>query len=275
MTEHTLDLGAYADRIGLESPLEPTHDSLARLVAAHASAIPFENIEVLAGRVPRLDAAALEAKLVRRRRGGYCFEQNGFLLAVLRQLGFVAHGLEARVRTGVPADVTTARTHMAVRVTLDREDWLADVGFGALAPTAPLRLAERGTQRDPLSEYRVVDVEADRLLQCLTHEGWSDCYRIAPTAPHAIDYAMANWWVATHPDAFLRHNLLVARTEPRGRLTLFNDRLSLRGGGAQAPEERTLTGRAEIADALRDAFGLEIDDDDLDAVLAVLDRRAG
>src|SRR5689334_4828490 len=173
MTQHTLDLGAYADRIGLEGPLEPTHDTLARLVAAHASAIPFENVEVLAGRVPRLDAAALEANLVRRRRGGYCFDKNGFLLAVLRQAGFVAHGLEARVRTGVPADVTTARTHMAVRVTLDGEDWLADVGFGAHAPTAPLRLAERGAQRDPQNGYRLLDVEHDRLLQCLTHEGWS------------------------------------------------------------------------------------------------------
>jgi len=274
MNVHAIDLGAYADRIGFEGPLAPTRETLARLIEAHAAAIPFENIEVLAGRVPRLDAASLEAKLVRRRRGGYCFEQNGFLLALLKQAGFDAHGLEARVRTGVPDDVITARTHMAVRVGLDGEDWLADVGFGALAPTGPLRLAERGAQRDSLSDYRFIDVDRDLLLQCRTHEGWSDCYRIAPSAPHAIDYAMANWWVATHPDAFLRHNVLVARSEPRGRLTLFNDRLSLRRSGAQPPEEQTLSTRAEFADALGDAFGLEIDTPDLEAVLATLERRA-
>jgi len=275
MSLHLIDVAAYAARIGFEGPLVPTRDTLSRLIERHASAIPFENIEVLAGRVPRLDVASLEAKLVRRRRGGYCFEQNALLLALLKQTGFVAQGLEARVRAGVPADEVTARTHMAVRVTLDGEDWFADVGFGSLAPTGPLRLRERGVQRDPLNEYRMLDVEDDVLVQCRTHEGWSDCYRIAPSAPHEIDYAMANWWVATHPDAFLRHNLLVARSGSCGRLTLFNGRLSLHPGGGRAPEEQTLSTRAEFADVLRDAFGLEIDAPDLDAVLAVLGRCGG
>ena len=271
----TVDLEAYARRIGLERPLAPDLDTLAHLVERHAAAIPFENIDVLAGRVPALDPASLEDKLVRRRRGGYCFEQNGYFLAVLRQAGFVAHALEARVRTGVPADAVTARTHRAVRVTVEGADWLADVGFGNLAPTGPLRLAERGVQRDPTSDYRFVDVDGELLLQCRTHEGWSDCYRIAPSEPQAIDFEMANWFIATHPNAFLRHNLLVARSEPRGRVALFNDRLTLRKSGAVAPEEQAVTTRAEFADVFRDVFGLEIDAGDLEAVLAVLDRRAG
>src|SRR5690242_17335705 len=122
MSANTLDLAAYAERIAFEGPLVPTLETLARVVERHASSIPFENIEVLAGRVPSLEPHALENKLVRRRRGGYCFEQNGLLLALLRQAGFEARGVEARVRTGVPADVVTGRTHMAVRVTLDGID---------------------------------------------------------------------------------------------------------------------------------------------------------
>ena len=150
--------------------------------------------------MPRLDVASLEQKLVQRRRGGYCFEQNGFFLAALRQIGFAVAGLEGRVRSGVPAEVVTARTHMAIRVTLAGEHYLADVGFGGLAPTRPLKLVEREVQCDPVGAYRLLKVDDDLLLQCQTTEGWTDCYRIAPSLPHPIDYEMGNWFVATLPE---------------------------------------------------------------------------
>jgi len=273
MIDAALDLDAYRHRIGFEGPCISTPATLARLV--ERPSIPFENIDVLAGRVPRLDVASLQSKLVERRRGGYCFEQNGFFLAVLRQLGFAAAGLEGRVRSGVPARVTTARTHMAIRVTLDGEHYLADVGFGGLAPATPLRWMEREVQRDPVAAYRLLKADDDLLLQCQTREGWTDCYRLAPSAPQPIDYEMGNWFVATHPQAFLRQNLLVARSTPRGRLTLFNDMLTLRRPALAPPEERTLRTRCELADVLADEFGLGIDDADLDALAAVVEARRG
>ena len=273
MNDTAIDLDSYKRRIDFDGPITPTLSTLTRLIERHAATIAFENIEVLAGRIPRLDHASLQQKLVQRRRGGYCFEQNGFFLAALQQAGFVARGLEARVRAGVPADVVTARTHMALRVTLEGEDYLADVGFGGFAPTAPLKLLERAVQRDAVGTYRFVEAGSDLLLQCETHEGWIDCYRIGPSEPYPIDYEMGNWFVATHPKAMLRQNLLVARSTQAGRLTLFNNKLSLRSAAAHS-EEKTLGTRAEFADALADTFGLQIDDADLDAVMTVLERQA-
>ena len=273
MIDAPIDFDAYRRRIGFDGSFTPSLDTLAQLVERHTATIAFENIEVLAGRVPRLDLASLEHKLVHSRRGGYCFEQNSFLLAALNQLGFAAVGLEARVRAGVPADVITPRTHMAIRVTLNGDDYLADVAFGGLAPTTPIELPGTGVQHDASSAYRFVDVGGDRLLQCETHEGWTDCYRIHTSEPQSIDYEMANWFVATNPKAMLRHNLLVARCVQGGRLTLFNNKLSLRKSTAR-PEETTLATRAEFADALADAFGLQIDAADLDAVMAVIDGKA-
>jgi N-hydroxyarylamine O-acetyltransferase len=273
MPPDALDLAAYAHRIGYDGSLSASLETLRGLVERHAATLPFENVDVLAGRVPRLDAEALQSKMVRGHRGGYCFEQNGLFLAVLRAVGFDAQGLEGRVRTGVPADLVTARSHMTVRVRIDGEDWMADVGFGGLAPAAPLRIDTREPQHDALARYRFVEQGRDRLLQCETHDGWVDCYRVVDSEPQSIDYDMANWWVATHPNAFLRHHLLVARSTPRGRLTLFDDTLSLRSGAGARPEERRLATRAEIADALADAFGLAISDTDLDAVMRVLQAR--
>ena len=54
-TAGALDLDGYLRRIGFAGTPAPTRGCLDELVARHASAVPFENIEVLARRVPRLD----------------------------------------------------------------------------------------------------------------------------------------------------------------------------------------------------------------------------
>ena len=266
-----LDLDAYCRRIGFAGALAPTRDCLERLIRCHAMAIPFENIEVLARRVPLLDDAGLQRKLVQQRRGGYCFEQNQLFRGVLQAIGFDVHPLEARIRAGVPADVVTGRTHLATRVVLDEGDHLVDVGCGGVAPLAPLALASRAEQPAGTGRYRFVEIEGDLLLRTLSDGSWVDCYRVLPGGPQPIDCEMGNWFVATHPNSMLARNLLVARALEDGRLRLFNRRLSRFRPESAAPVEQTLHARAEFADVLADGFGLDIAAADLDAVMAALD----
>jgi len=118
MSVTDFDLDAYLHRIGLGGRPKPTLEALAVIVGAHCLAIPYENIDVLLGRPPKLDMASLQAKLVSGRRGGYCFEQNLLLRAALRALGFRATGMLARVVRGFPADAPMNASHMVVRVDL-------------------------------------------------------------------------------------------------------------------------------------------------------------
>ena len=268
----SLDLDAYCRRIGFTGALAATRECIVRLIQRHAMAIPFENIEVLAGRVPLLDDEGLQRKLVHQRRGGYCFEQNRLFRGVLQAIGFDAHPMEARIRAGVPADIVTGRTHLATRVVLDGVDHLVDVGCGGIAPLAPLSLASRGDQRAGTGTYRFVAIDGDLMLRTLTADGWVDGYRLLPTSPHLIDCEMGNWFVATHPASMLGRNLLVARALEDGRLRLFNHRLSTYRPESAAPAEQTLRTRAEFADVLADGFGLDIASTDLNAVMAALDR---
>ncbi|WP_077035651.1 arylamine N-acetyltransferase [Pelomonas sp. KK5] len=263
-------LAAYARRTGcgdLCAGTAPTLATLQRLITHHAAAIPFENIEVLCGRVPKLDLPALRRKLLDSRRGGYCFEQNTLFMAVLRALGFAVLGLEGRVRAGVPADVETGRTHMALAVEAEGRTWLVDVGFGALAPQRPLPLEAGGHE-----EHRLVEAgDGELLLQARTFEGWTDAYRLMPGRPRPIDYELGNWWVATHPSALMGRCLLVARSlDDGGRMTLFNRRLTIRQPLDGAPIERELRTDAEIADQLTGGFGLRLSAEDLSVVLAKL-----
>jgi N-hydroxyarylamine O-acetyltransferase len=267
-----LDLAAYLRRIGLSRAPAPTREGLGRLIHRHAMAIPFENIEVLARRVPRLDTDGLQRKMVQQRRGGYCFEQNQLFRGVLQALGFDAHPLEARIRVGVPEAVVTGRTHLATRVVLDGADHLVDVGCGGIAPLAPLDLASREPQAAGTGTFRFERVGHDLMLQTLTAEGWADGYRLLPGAPHPVDCEMGNWFVATHPTSMLCRNLLVARALEDGRLRLFNHRLSTFRPESAAPIERMLHSRAEFAEVLAEGFGLDIAPADLDAVMAALDR---
>jgi N-hydroxyarylamine O-acetyltransferase len=274
MDDAFLDLDAYLRRVGFQGPLAPTREALDRLIEAHAAAIPFENIDVLAGRVPRLDIASLQQKLVGSRRGGYCFEQNSLLFAVLRQAGFAVSRREGRVRTGIPSEVETARTHMTLQVVLEGGPLHVDVGYGGLTPNTPLALDSRAPQGGSAGTYQFVEVDRDLLLQLETDEGWTDCYRVTASEPQTVDYEMANWWVATRPGAFLRENLLVGRATATVRMTLFNRELSLRRPRLAAPEKSTLTQRSELADVLADGFGLVLGGADLDLVMAVVSDRS-
>ncbi len=118
------------------------------LTRGQAIAIPFENLDVLLGRPIVLDEEALFRKLVIERRG-YYFEQNGLFLAVLKQLGFEAAPLSARVRIGLPRDYIPPRTHRFIRVEIGGERWLTDLGVGGFSLTQAIRLDMDNEQTTP------------------------------------------------------------------------------------------------------------------------------
>src|SRR6202035_5875096 len=78
------DFGEYSKRIGYSGTAGPDLATFCRLHRAHMGAIPFENLDIQMGRTVKLDPDALQAKMVRQRRGGYCFEQNSLFMLALR-----------------------------------------------------------------------------------------------------------------------------------------------------------------------------------------------
>ena len=79
----SLDLDAYFARVGYRGPRHASLETLEALHLAHATSIPFENLDILLGRGIQLDVPSLQRKLIAGRRGGYCFEQNLLLATAL------------------------------------------------------------------------------------------------------------------------------------------------------------------------------------------------
>lgn len=250
-------LERYLARIGYAGPIAPTLDVLAALQAAHIAAIPFEAIDALTGAGIDIGAAAVDAKLIGQRRGGYCFEQNGLFLRVLLAIGFDAEGLLGRVRWMLPDDAPpTPRTHMVVRVTIAGRPWLADVGFGAAVPPQPLAMDSEEPQPTRHESYRIVRHGPEWQVATLIEEEWRTLYRLENVSPPAIDYELGNWYTSAHPDSHFRHQLIAARTTAEARYGLRDNRLTTRLADGRI-DRRYLTAD-EIGRALAEIFLLPV-----------------
>lgn len=218
------------------------------------------------GTVPSLGSVALQQKMIARRRGGYCFEQNTLLRAGLVALGFSVTSLQARVVRNLPVDAPRPALHMILSVDLPEGRFLADVGFGNLAPTTALQLVPGVEQHTPHEIMRITPLGDELLLEADLAGRWEHIYRVVQLPRVDAEYEIANWWAATHPDSVFANNLIAARPGPaRTRLTLFNDRLAIRYPSGDVSRQH-LSQPHEFRDALADLFGLVLSDQEIGAI---------
>jgi N-hydroxyarylamine O-acetyltransferase len=247
-----LDLDAYLRRIGLEARPAADLAGLRALHFAHATRIPFENLDIQMGLPIRLDLASLQTKLVGQRRGGYCFEQNTLFCAVLEACGFEVKACEARVRLG--AMELLPRTHMLLLVQIEGAPWLCDVGFGGEGLLQPLPM-DGAAHTQFLNTYRIVPEGPLQVLQSFHHGAWEDLYAFMPEPRFPVDFELANHYTSTHPESRFLKTLTAQLPGPDVRRLLRNRAYAeLRGDQAEgrklAPEE--------VIPILRDVFGIEV-----------------
>ena len=258
----SVQVDRYLERIGVDRPSHPDLDGLRRLQLAHLRTVPFENLSIHLDEPIVLTEAALFAKIVDRRRGGFCYELNGLFAALLTALGYQVDLLAARVfgsgTFGPPLD------HLALRVNLPRvnplqanltDPWLVDVGFGRFAD-APLRLDTSADQPDASGVFRVNAGDDIVIDQDGEHQ-----YRLDPRPYALADFAPTCWWQQTSPDSHFTRSLTCSLPTGSGRVTLSGSRLitttTTTGGGERV--EQTLGSSAEILAAYQTHFGITLD----------------
>lgn len=249
------DLSAYLERINFEGDCAPTLATLAAVLERHTASIPFENFDVLLGRGIRLDLESLQNKLVRDRRGGYCFEHATLMGAVLDELGFDVRRHAARVVFIAPRD-RAPRTHMFLTVALPDGTFAVDPGFGGFSsrvpiPMEPNRKVGSGTdkhwfERD--GRYWVLKVQrGDQLF-----EGWISTLE----EENAIDFELGNHYTATYPGTVMSTIIMASAVTPKGRVSLMNRDVTLHEDGTVSNLQ--LADRAALRSFLREHFGFDL-----------------
>src|SRR5882724_291603 len=180
MAGASFDRDAWLRRIEYSGSLEPTLTVLHDLIFAHSHAIAYESLDIMLGRTPKLDLDSLQRKMIAGGRGGYCLEQNMLFREGLRSLGYRITSLQGRVVRGMAIDAPRPAIHMLLQVDMAEGPYLADVGFGNLAPTSALLLKPGVEQDTPHEPMRFIDVGGELTLQAKLSNSWEHIYRIVP-----------------------------------------------------------------------------------------------
>lgn len=254
---NAIDLDAYFQRIGYSGDHVPTIDTLQAIHQRHAQIIAFENLNPLLKQPIHLDLGSLQQKLIHEGRGGYCFEQNSLLRAVLIALGFQITSLAARVLWNLPEGTITPRSHMLLRVDIGAKSYIADVGFGGLTLTAPLLLAPSIEQHTPHEMFRLILVDHTYIMQANIGQEWKPLYRFDLQEQQLADYEVSNWYVSTHPDSLFVNKLIVARPDSNARYALQNNQFTIHDLDGST-ERHILSTVAELRTVLEDIFGIQL-----------------
>src|SRR3981081_3097940 len=256
-----VDVAAYFGRIGYRGPAEPTVETVHALVAAHNGSIPFENLDPLLGiPVADLGAAALADKLVRRRRGGYCYEHNGLMGYVLDALGFGVERLAGRVVWMNPDGPLPAQTHQVLSVSVPGVDGplLVDVGFGGQTLTSPIRLEPGPVQETRHEPYRIRDHGDGYQLEAEINGEWQPLYMFNTRPQPRIDLEVGSWYVSTHPKSFFVTGLTAALVTDDVRWNLRGRHLAIHR--AENTKRIRFDTASDVLDALTDRFGIDMAD---------------
>lgn len=260
-----MDVNAYLRRLNYAGSLRPDAATLRALHRAHLMTVPFENLSIHLGERIVLDDAALFEKVVRRGRGGFCYELNGLFAALLASLGFRVSKLSAGV-VGATGEFGPDFDHMALLVSLD-EPWLADVGFGD-SFREPLRLNEPGSQAQDGEVYRIdtdaPDLSTRVVVRAGQEAGERPLYRFGMTPHVYADYSDMCAYHQSSPESPFTRQQVTTRATVEGRMTLSGRRLlTARGGDRQ---ERLLADETQFRDVLRGSFGIDLSSRDVAAL---------
>jgi len=251
-----MNANAYLQRIGYAGTREPSIELLRQLHRLHMLAVPFENLDIPLGRPITLSLPSFYDKIVRRHRGGFCYELNGLFGWLLEQLGFTVTIHSGRVfengKSGPEFD------HLVLLVRLE-ELWIADVGFGD-SFLEPLRLDGGAEEEQQGVSYRVTQSWPDKVVQRRRPAGdWERQYAFS-LAPRRLEEfcGMCSYQQTSSESIFTRKSVCSLAT-PNGRITLANGRFVVTAAGQR--EERKVSTEEEYRALLKTHFGIDLGDE--------------
>jgi len=242
----------YCKRIGFTGEAKADVATLSALMRSQLFTVPFENLDVQAGKLVSIAPQDIVNKIVYHPRGGYCYEVNGLFAMALTELGIDYDLIGAR-----PMFYPDRRpkTHMVVLAKIAGEQYLCDVGFGNYGLRAPFPLSKINQpvqQDDDVFQLLCTD-NKNYTLQALNDGEWVNQFGFDVYPHELLDFIPANFFNSKNPDTIFVQKLLVVKQTPQGRKILLDGRLKTIENGNTSIQDFS---PEEIGDVLKSEFEL-------------------
>ena len=251
------DVSQYLTRLGMKIAPAASVEGLAALMHAHATHIPFENLDVFHGhKEPCLDTDALYEKLIIKKRGGYCFELNGLFWRLLESLGFDAWCCIARI--AFHRDFLSPPAHRVILVSIDGQTYFCDVGFGGPVPSSPIAIRYGDVQTCSAGRrYRFLRDEDYTVLQIEQDGTFESLLIFSEKSVDPVDFIPLNAFCSrSMHEPFLRKQIIWRLTET-GKISVDGDVLRIVENGCTT--QLVITTEEELRDVWLRYFDLVYD----------------
>lgn len=248
------NVDGYLARIGYAGVPAVTEACLRDLHRHAVMAIPFEATDIHFGKTISMELEAIYEKVVRRKRGGFCYELNYLFHELLQAVGFRSTMISASVYNegvyGPPFD------HLCLAIELNGL-WLTDVGFGDLFfEPLPIRAGERFVDRDHDYQLQLVDpLTYDLLAAAPGAADFEPKYRFDLLPRQLADFSEQCRVTQTDPESHFVRNFICTLPTPEGRKTIRNGLLKIRRGNVKT--EHQIKDETELLWVMAEHFGLE------------------
>jgi len=218
-----MNTNEYLNRIKFLGTIKTDLNTLSQIHQNHIFNIPFENLDIQNYKKLKLDEKSLYNKVVKCKRGGFCYELNYLFLSLLMNLGFDAKMISARIfdneKLGPKFD------HMAIIVCLENELWLADVGFGDLF-IRPLRIDKGIQQPDELNIFKVDFLNEESYLLSKSENGTDFKKKyVFNTKERKLEQFLPQCELKQQSsDSYFVQNKVCTIAQKNGRKTIFNSK---------------------------------------------------
>ena len=250
-----MNANRYLERIGMTAAdVSHTYEFLKKLQQNHICSVPYENLDILNGKTIDLDKEALFEKIVTNRRGGYCFELNGAIMHLLRELGFETKSYFGRFLKGETA--IPVRRHRVIVTECQGKRYVVEVGIGIEAPRVPLLLEEEIEQDCGNASFCFTkDAFLGWVLNEKIGDEWQPYYAFTEEEQLDIDFIQPSFYCEKHPASPFNKSPMVAIKTWGGRRAINDRDYKIFEGGELIHIEENITD-ARLYEILKETFGI-------------------
>lgn len=250
-----MDIQKYFNRINFKGNVNTEFETLGALHLNHLLNIPFENLDIHIGRKIILDPEMIYSKIVLNNRGGFCYEMNGLFFGIIKSMGFNARMVSARVYDSeVPGPEFD---HMAIIVSINNKEYLADVGFGDSFLT-PLEFAIGLVQKQNNKYYRIDNSDGAGYIVKSSDNGedFHNLYLFTRVSRELEEFKLMCNYHQTSPESHFTHKRMCTIAKTDGRITLSGLKQIETKNGIRTETE--LKNADEFNKKLKEFFGIDL-----------------